>query len=210
VSDAAILIRSAFAGLATPGRFGADTGAPGVTLREITGLAMASAIARKGQGAALALATKRAFGVELPAAPRRVETPTFAFTWAGPQQWLVSAGGGDSDALAQRLAALFTGLAAVSAQGDGRAALRISGPRARDTLAKGLPLDLDASVFAPGNTALSLIMHVGVQITQIDAAPTYEIMLPRSFAGSFWHWLTLSAGEYGYEVSAPLAAGGRG
>ena len=171
---------------------------------------MASVIARKGQGAAVVNAARRAFSAELPATPCRAQAQTHAFTWAGPQQWLVSAGGGDSDALARQLADAFSGLASVAAQGDGRAVLRISGPHARDVLAKGLPIDLHESVFKPGDTALSVIAHIGVQVTQIDAAPTYEIILPRSFAGSFWHWLTLSAGEYGYAVSAPVAAGGRG
>ena len=202
MSDAALLSRPAFAGFAAPGRFGADTGAPGAMLREVTGLAMASVITRKGQSSALAAAARRAFGVELPVSPRRIETQAIAFTWCGPRQWLASAGGGDSDALAQKLAVAFTNLASITAQGDGRAVLRLSGPRASDTLAKGLPLDLHELIFKPGDTALSVIAHISVQITQIDAAPTYEVIAPRSFAGSFWHWLTLSAGEYGYEVGA--------
>lgn len=210
MSDGTLHSRSAFTGHATPGLYGAVAAAPGVTLCEVSGLAMASVIARKGQSAALAAAARRAFGVELPVTPRRAEAQGLALTWAGPQQWLASTGGGDSDALARELAAAFTGLASVTAQGDGRAVLRLSGPRARDTLAKGLPVDLHESVFKPGDTALSLIAHMGVQITQLDVAPTYEIALMRSFAGSFWHWLTLSAGEYGYEASAPVAASGRG
>ena len=207
MSDAALFARPAFAGFTAPGRFGAEAGAPGVKLREVTGLAMASVMARKGGGDALAAIARRAFGVEPPETPRRIESAALAFTWAGPRQWLVTRGGGDSDALARDLAGHFTNLAAITAQGDGRAVLRISGPRARDVLAKGLPLDLHERVFTAGDTALSVIAHMGVQITQLDAAPTYEITLMRSFAGSFWRWLTLSAGEYGYLVEAPLAAG---
>ena len=203
--DAAILANAAFAGLAAPGRFGAETAAPGVTLRETTQVALASVIARKGQAAALALAAQRAFFLDLPVAPRRAGTPHLAFTSAGPGQWLASDSGGDSDALASRLTAAFSGLAAVAAHGDGRAVLRIAGPRARDTLAKGLPLDLHERAFKPGDTAMSVIAHMGVHITQLDAAPSYEIILPRSFAASFWHWLTAAAGEFGYETEAPLA-----
>ena len=203
MSDVSLLPRAAFAGIALPGRFGAGTGAPGVTLREVTELAMVSVIARKGQSAALAAAARRAFGAELPTTPRRVEARDLAFIWAGPEQWVVVAGRGDNDALARMLAGEFKGFASLAAQGDGRATLRISGPRARDALAKGLPLDLHEHAFKPGDTGLSVIANMGVQITQLDDAPTYEIALPRSFAKSFWHWLTLSAGEYGYEVGTP-------
>ena len=170
---------------------------------------MTSIMLRKGQGTALAAAARAAFDTDLPQVPRCVEARGLAFAWAGPGQWLATAAGGDSDALAAKLAAAFAGRASVTAQGDGRAVLRISGPRARDVLAKGLPLDLHERAFRPGDTALSVLAHMGVQITQIDGVPSYDILLMRSFAGSFWHWLTLSAAEYGYEVGAPLATGGQ-
>ncbi len=42
---------------------------------------------------------------------------------------------------------------------------------------------------------------------QVDEAPTYEIAVPASFAGSFWHWLSDAAAEYGYVVEDPIGSG---
>jgi sarcosine oxidase subunit gamma len=105
-------------------------------------------------------------------------------------------------ALAGDLAATLKGLASVSDQSDGRAILRISGSRARDVLAKGLPIDLHPSVFGPGSAATSVIALMGVTLWQVDDAPTYDLAVFRSLAGSFWTWLTDSAAEFGCRVEA--------
>jgi methylglutamate dehydrogenase subunit D len=83
--------------------------------------------------------------------------------------------------------------------------LRLTGPQARAVLAKGLPIDLHPRAFAPGSAATSTISLMGVQIWQVDDAPTYDLAFFRSVSASFWHWLTASAAEFGYEV-----AGGEG
>ena len=77
---------------------------------------------------------------------------------------------------------------------------RVSGPKTRQVLAKGISLDLDARVFKPGDVALTLAEHIAVQLWQVDDRPSYEIAMFRSLAGSFWHWLAASAEEFGYEV----------
>jgi sarcosine oxidase subunit gamma len=75
----------------------------------------------------------------------------------------------------------------------------------RETLAKGCPVDLHPRAFEPGDTALTAIAHMGVQLWQGDAAPTYELFVTRSMAGSFAEWLLAAAAEFGLEVydSAP-------
>ena len=93
------------------------------------------------------------------------------------------------------------GLASISDQSGGRTVLRVSGPRARDVLAKGLPIDLHPRAFAPGSAATSTISLMGVQLWQVDDAPSYDIALFRSLSASFWRWLTASAAEFGYEVT---------
>ena len=201
MSEMSIIARSAFAGLITPGRHGRAEGEAGVTLREITGLAMAGLIARRGAEEETASVARRAFGVDLPQTPRSVSAGGLDFLWAGPRQWMVRAPGGDSDALAQRLAREFGALGAAAAQGDGRAVLSVSGPRARDALAKGVPIDLHERAFKPGDVALSAVHGIGVHLRQVDGAPTYDIALFRSFAGSFWHWITAACAEFGYEAA---------
>ena len=90
--------------------------------------------------------------------------------------------------------------AMVADQSDGRCVLRLSGPKARQVLAKGIGLDLDPRIFKPGDVAMTLAAHIAVQIWQMDDKPSYEIAMFRSLAGSFWHWLAASAAEFGYEV----------
>jgi sarcosine oxidase subunit gamma len=81
--------------------------------------------------------------------------------------------------------------------------LRLSGPRAGDVLAKGLPIDLHPRTFGPDSAATSTISLMGVQLWQVDDLPTYDIALFRSLSASFWRWLTASAAEFGYEVTTP-------
>jgi len=70
-------------------------------------------------------------------------------------------------------------------------------------LAKIVPIDLHPRVFQPGDTAVTGAAHIEVQLWQLDDAPTYEILLFRGFARSFWDWLTHSAAESGYDVLEP-------
>jgi sarcosine oxidase subunit gamma len=196
-----LIARSPLDGFAPPGRHGKTEGEPGVRLADRTGIAIASVIARRGKAAALGAAARTAFGIELPATPRRVAAKGIAFIWTGPGQWIAIREAPAAESLEAALSRALAGLAAVAEQGDGRAVVRIAGPRARDTLAKGVPIDLHARAFRPGDTALTLAGHIGIQIWQIDDAPTFEIAVARGYARSFWEWLTASAAEYGYDVA---------
>lgn len=200
MSDRTLRPVSALAGLAVPGRYGKEGGAPGVTIAERVGLGLATVAARKGHVEALKQAVADAYGVELPDDSRIVQGPQASFVGYGPGQWLAVSETLGSEALASDLAQRLKGLASISDQSGGRTVLRISGPRARDVLAKGLPIDLHPRAFAAGDAATSTISLMGVQLWQIDDAPTYDIALFRSVSASFWRWLTASAGEFGYEV----------
>ena len=194
--------RSALEGLLRPGRHGEAEGAPGVTLTELPGISLASVIARKGKAAEASEAAKRSFGIDLPETPRRVAGKGIEFLWAGPGQWLaLSREAIPAGEFETRLAAVFAGLASVAEQSDGRTVLRLAGPKARDVLAKGLPIDLHPRVFRPGDTALTVAALIGVQIWQVDDQPSYELAIFRGFARGFWHFLTESAAEYGCEIA---------
>ncbi len=168
---------------------------------ERTDLALASVIARRGAERALAAKVADTFGLALPMTPHRSEAAGVAFVWAGPGHWLATAEGEPGHRFEARLRTALAGLASISDQSDGRAILHIAGPRARDTLAKGLPVDLDPSVMQPGGALVSAIAHIGVHLWQLDALPTYECAVSRSYAFSFWHWLEASAAEYGLTVA---------
>ena len=84
---------------------------------------------------------------------------------------------------------------------DGRTVIRVGGPRARDALAKGVPIDLHPRVFRPGDAAVTTVAHIDAHVWQVDAAPTYEIAVSRSYAAAFLEWLIDSAAEFGVAIN---------
>jgi heterotetrameric sarcosine oxidase gamma subunit len=143
----------------------------------------------RGDDAALAARIHGAFGMALPSGPRRVSNGVEAFIGVGPGVWLAvfeKAG----PLMASKLAASLARLASVADQTSAYAVLRITGDAAREVLSRGAFIDFDPSVFGPGSAAVTTISHIGVSIWQIDDVPTFEIALFRSYADSFWHWLT--------------------
>jgi len=179
------------------GRHGKTDGA-GIKLRLVTSRALVSVIARRDKAQPLAAAVKQSFGVDLPVKPQLAPGKSMSFLWSGHQQWLATAG--QRDDFLSTLRAELGALAAVSDQSDSRALLELSGPGARHTLAKLVPIDLHPCAFRPNDTALTLVGHVAGQITQLDDAPTYELMAPRSFAESFCHDVLAAGAEFGIDT----------
>lgn len=173
---------------------------PGVTIAERTGVSLCSILARKGTELELANCVRQVFGVELPREPRFTATAPVAFAWAGPSQWLALGEGDDDRTFELHLRSSLAGVAAVMDQSDGRTIVRIGGPRARDALAKGVHIDLHPSAFRPGDIAITTVAYVGAHFWQVDAAPTYEFAVLRSFAISFWEWIARAAAEFGVAV----------
>lgn len=191
---------SGLAGLTVPGSYGAKVGELGVTIAERTGLGIATVAACKGKSEALKAAARKAYGVELPERSIVASGRDILFIGTGPGQWLAVSEKYANEELARELAGRLQGLASVADQSGGRTVIRISGPRARDVLAKGLPIDLDPRVFPSNGAATSTISLMGVQLWQADDTPAYELAIFRSLSGSFWRWLAASAAEFGYEV----------
>ncbi|HSH63047.1 sarcosine oxidase subunit gamma [Methyloceanibacter sp.] len=194
---------SGIAGLAASGRYGKRDGGAGVTISERIGLGLATVAARKGQARSLQDRVREAYGVDLPQTSRVVVGRDVSFVGYGPGQWLAVSETLASEALARDLAERLKGLASISDQSSGRTVIRVSGTRARDVLAKGLPIDLDPRAFPLGSAATSTISLMGVQLWQADDTRSYDIAVFRSLSESFWRWLAASAAEFGYEVVAP-------
>lgn len=192
--------RGAWTGIVAPGAFGAA--GDGVKLRLREGLGVASLIANREQQPALGRAIESRLGLSLPTRPVAVSSASHRLVWAGPGQWLLVAT--SHNGFAEDCAAL-TAHAAVADQSDSRAVLSLSGAMARKVLAKGCMVDLHPRVFPVGATALSSIASIGVHLWRSQDGPdgaVYEIMVPRSMAGSFWSWLSASAAEYGCAITA--------
>ena len=175
----------------------------GVTVSARDGLGIATVLVRKGQAAALAMRVKEGFGIDLPRVPRRAMSGKIAFAATGPEAWLAIAEDG-GNGFAAFLRDAIGDYAAVVDQSDGYAVLRVSGQNARALLAKGVPLDLHARSFQVGDLAATVVSHIGTTIWRLadreDGAPVFELLVFRSLAESFWHWLNESAAEFGLTI----------
>jgi sarcosine oxidase subunit gamma len=153
-------------------------------------------------------AVEQAIGLAPPGEPNTVAGPPDLaegprMLWLGPDEWLVVAAGASETDLAAALASATEGQhAAVVDVSDGRAVIAISGRDARDLLAKGCPLDLHPTSFAPGRCAQTLIAHAHVIVHRVDDGSRYEVYVHGSFADYLWRWLEDAAREYGVRADA--------
>jgi len=137
-------------------------------------------------------------GVPLPMQPNKVASMRELRTlWLGPDEWLVTAPErGTPDLLGRLSGGLTARHAAVLDLSAGRAAIEISGPRARELLEKGCGLDLHPRAFGPGDCAQTLFAKLPVILDQISAAPFYRLFVRRSAARWLCDWLIDAAGEF--------------
>lgn len=167
-----------------------------VNVQVLDNVTIASLAVAKGRLADLQAVIQDTYGVTLPSEPKRVLGEGIAFLWSGPGQWLAVADRGSGRDLELELKPKLAGLAAVVDLSDGRQVVRISGARARDVLVKGVPIDLHPRAFKPNDVAITHASHIGVIMWQVDATPSYDVAMFRSFADSFMHWLSDSSAEF--------------
>lgn len=146
-----------------------------------------------------------AIGVMLPHQPGEVATTgDLTVLWLGPDEWLVVGPESESarvqNTLNEALGEDFGAVTDVSAQ---RTVIEVSGPYARDVLAKGCAIDLHPRAFGPGQCAQTLLARAQVILVCRDAtAPGdslmgYWLMVRSSFARYLADWLADAAGEFG-------------
>jgi sarcosine oxidase subunit gamma len=124
-------------------------------------------------------ALNEALGVTLPVTPRQAG----GFLWAGPGAWLALHPPPD-----------LSGIAAVTAQGDGLCGIAVTGADARAALAKLLPIDLHEDAFPPDAVAITLAGHIGVRVWRDGDA--FVLACFRSFAGALYEALVLACQEF--------------
>ncbi len=110
----------------------------------------------------------------------------------GPGRWLF---------LGQPLEDLASSLqdaASLSDHSDGYALFEVWGPRVRDVLAKGVPLDLHPDSFSD-HVAVTVVAHIGAILWR-NGPDSFTLAVFRSYASSFWHWLSASAAPFGLVV----------
>ena len=114
-----------------------------------------------------------------------------------PGQWMMIAETGRDGGFARTLAARIAGLGHASDQSQGRVVIRLSGPKARDALAKDCTLDLHPRAAAPGFCAQTVMAEVGVLIHQLDERPSYDLVAFSGFALHLWTRLAECGAEFG-------------
>jgi sarcosine oxidase subunit gamma len=135
---------------------------------------------------------EQALGCVLPRRPNTFNATSqpLKVLWLGPDEWLVITPQDRETAVAQALRQAAGGaFATVVELGSGQTVIEITGARAREVIAKGCPLDLHPREFGPGRCAQSRLARTTVTIAQVDHAPTFELIVRRSFADYLWQWL---------------------
>ncbi len=120
--------------------------------------------------------------------------------WLGPDEWLITCPRTDVTEVKRTLGeALGTLHAAITDVSAGRIIMRLSGPNARDLLAKGCPLDLHPRVVKPGYVAGSVLAKITALIHCRDQS-SIDVYVARSYADYLWSWLEHAGREYGVVV----------
>ena len=168
-----------------PGQYGNIAGGPGVRLSEID-------FGFVGELAAFPGSLEK---IEKIVASASTAEDILAFKIAA-NRWFLAGPATLADAIAPKLKPADGSLADLT---HGRAALRISGPKAEWVLSKLYAIDFSLAAF-PISTGLSTTHHsVFTQISRTDEV-TFDLFVFRSLARSFWHTLQRAAEETGYEV----------
>jgi sarcosine oxidase subunit gamma len=196
---------SALAAVYRAGRFGAAGPSPGLTIAERRPLSLVEVAADPAAIEAVCAGIAAAVGsVPSVSANAAIASAAALILWIGPGQWLVvepERAGRDLEDLLRR--AVAGSAAAVVDVGQGRTVLRLAGPRVRELLAKGTSIDLHPRAFPAGRCAQGMLGHVRALMHAVDAS-TVDLYIARSFALTFWEWLTESAAEFGYSVGEPV------
>ncbi len=194
------LRQSALAHLGLVARAETLRGDAGVAMGERPPLSIVDLRIGDAEPTALA-AVEEVLGFALPRDANRVAgTEATAALWLGPDEWWVVTAVEDP-AAAHRLSEALAGhSAAVTDLSESRACIRVSGPRARDLLAKGCSLDLHPRVFSPGRCAQSHLAKAQVVLHQVSGEPAFDLYVLRSFADYLWAWLEDAAREYGLTI----------
>ncbi|MBT6119694.1 MAG: sarcosine oxidase subunit gamma [Rhodospirillaceae bacterium] len=196
------LRQSALAHLGLESRAVDDPGDAGLVLCERAHLGKVGLRGDAGDKGFLDAVAKE-LGFALPLRPNTVAAgeDVTAF-WLGPNEWLLAVIPYEGTPLAEDLDKALTGLhAGATVLTDSRTVIGVSGPAARDVLAKGCPLDLHPSAFPSGSCAQSLLAKADVLIYLHEDGGRFDLYVPRSYADYLWRWLEDAGAEYGVAVS---------
>lgn len=158
-------------------------------------------------------ATAAVVGTEPPPGPEAwIGRDGTAILGLGPDEWLIIGPPGAEarlePALRRALGEAGLRIAAVTDVTEAYTVIAASGPRLREVLAKGCPLDLHPRVVRPGFVGQSLLGPVDIILHLIadqesGGDPLVHLYVRRSFAAFLWEWLADAGLEHGVGPLAP-------
>ena len=201
------LRQSALDHLALAGRATEATGDAAVRIAERT---LPAAVNLRGDrdDPAFIAAVREALGLELPTVPNTAASKDgLALLWLGPDEWLAVGHDAPPEAELRMAASLRDALgdlhAAVTEVGESLACIHLAGPKAREVIAKGCPLDLHPRVFGGvGHCAQSHLSKTAITLHQVSEEPAFHLYTRRSFSDYLWRWLEDAGREYGVAVAS--------
>ncbi len=176
-------------------RFASASAAPAqFSIREV---AFATQVNLRLDSASLGTRVRPVLGCDLPAAANTWNAGTdCAVLWLGPDEWLVVAPDGRSEALCAELCTALSGAHhSVVDLSANRTIIEISGSDARLALAKGCPLDLHGSAFKPPQCAQTLLAKSQMILQCVDAQPVFRVFVRASLAPYVAEWVLDAAAE---------------
>ncbi|MEO3430619.1 sarcosine oxidase subunit gamma family protein [Pelagibius sp. CAU 1746] len=202
------LRQSALDHLALAGRTSEAPQSVGVRLGEKL---LPAAVNLRGDAAdpAFVAAVREALGVEPPTAPNTAASSgELVLLWLGPDEWLAVRHDATPEGEALLAAKLREALgdlhAAVAEVGEQYACIHLAGPKAREAIEKGCPLDLHPRAFGGvDHCAQSHLSKASIILHQVDEGPGFDLYTRRSFADYLWRWLEDASQEYGMTIVAP-------
>lgn len=146
---------------------------------------------------AFADAAKKVLGAALPTEPlSSVTAADLTVFWIAYDEWMIwTPVDGQLTLIADLKAAIGDTHHALVDISDYYTVIRVSGPRARDLIAKGCHLDLHERSFKQGQGAGTIFAHATIFVT-LTEADTFDIMIRWSYAQYLWDYFVDGAREW--------------
>jgi sarcosine oxidase subunit gamma len=138
-------------------------------------------------------AVEAAIGVRPPTTPNAVavgEDHSTRVLWLGPDEWAIVAPAGTATDLERRIREATTGSAVTVVDvSAARTAFVMAGPRARDVLAAGCPIDPHPRVFGTGRCAQTVLARATILLEVVSDEPAYRVTVRPSYARYIADWV---------------------
>jgi sarcosine oxidase subunit gamma len=108
---------------------------------------------------------------------------------------------GEPGALARSVKHACGEASSVVDQTQGRAVLHLAGGATREVLARICRIDLHPRAFRAGYVAATAVAELDCLLYQRDDGPSFELLVPSSYAGWFAEAVRRAAASVGYKIA---------